>query len=823
VVALVLLPSAQGAALRTDDHGDPLPEGASARLGTVRFRHDCRVCCLAFSPDGGTIVTGDEYGVIRVWEVPTGKPVRAVGHRGNKPLNQVFAISSIQFAPDGKSFLSIDRFGDLHQWETATGKRLRAWDGHGSSFVAVSRKLDVLAIVSTDGRQIELLNLAAGRDRRALEVRKGQAEFVTFSPDGKTVAAAVADAEIQLWDVTTGKRLRVLRNRGPVLGTPFVFSPDGKTIAGSGSDETVRVWDAATGKQVRSWKNLDEPSPVASSQIFAVALSPDGTMLATSDFSGRTCLRELATGKTLRVWRNGGLGGAFSPDGKTVALGVMHQRITLWSVGTGKELPQPAGHGSAVTAVTFSPDGKEMASSAEGIRRWDPFTGKALSSSVESGGRVHALAFSPDGKVLASGGERSSFDSTGRLVLWDTASQKAIHELRASNWQVSAVTFSPDGKSLAVASREGRIAVWQVATGRWLTDLSKGEATVSAGCGPSLAFSPDGKLLASADDEGLIRLWAAGTKTKVADFPSRTREVRALAFSPDGDLLACGGADGTVRLWRMPTHRIFAELPGQADNVLAIAFSPDGRFLASAYADWSGQPATIYLYEVATGQHVRPLGGHQGTIHSVAFSPDGLTLASGSADTTVLLWNLSEVLNAGPLQRLPLAPHELDELWTDLAGHDAGQAQRAVWRLIQAPRQAVPFLHDHLHPINAADLARIPQLIEQLGNERFAVRNKALGELEKLHDLAEPALEQVLAGRPTLDVQRQAQGLLDKVQGPIRSPELRRAIRAIEALEYIGGPQAREVLQVVAKGVPEARLTREAKAALTRLGRRSGK
>jgi hypothetical protein len=122
--------------------------------------------------------------------------------------------------------------------------------------------------------------------------------------------------------------------------------------------------------------------------------------------------------------------------------------------------------------------------------------------------------------------------------------------------------------------------------------------------------------------------------------------------------------------------------------------------------------------------------------------------------------------------------------------------------------------------VKAPDAARVKRLLADLGSERFAVRQRATDELERLAELAEPALRQLLATDPPLEVRQRLQALLKRLEWPVSDPEALRGLRALEALERIATAEARQVLTGLAGGAPDARLTREASEALRRLGKR---
>jgi hypothetical protein len=205
------------------------------------------------------------------------------------------------------------------------------------------------------------------------------------------------------------------------------------------------------------------------------------------------------------------------------------------------------------------------------------------------------------------------------------------------------------------------------------------------------------------------------------------------------------------------------------------------------------------------------LRGHDDQVVSLSFAPDGQRLASTSFDGTALVWDL-----AGPPARL--SAEGLNAAWYALAGDDAAAAYRAVLKLAGDPGRAVPLLRERLRPAPTPDPKRIVRLIADLDSDTFAVRDGAARELGDLGDLTEPALREALAGGPTPEVRRRVERLLEDAAS--LAPGRLRQVRVVEVLEYAGTPEARRLLEELAGGAPEARLTREAQAALGRLDRR---
>jgi RNA polymerase sigma factor (sigma-70 family) len=793
----------------TDRFGDPLPPGAVARIGTVRFRHTGDIGQIAFSADGKVLAAADSSDAVYLWDAATGRELR----RFEQATGGL--VPGVAFSPDGK-VLAVSRRQDVRRWDVGTGQELakfRVAADHAGQ-LTISPDGTVLACRGhrDNGQQrqnlIIFLDSASGQELHRLEGLTNYIEpSFAFSPDSSTWAYAdKKENDVRLFDARTGKLLRRYAGHSRPAAT-VAFAPDGQTLASTnGYDGNLRFWETTTGKllpqtgRLRATENL--------------TFSPDGKLLAGGGAGLRPELWNVAAGKSppehLQKQRHGGEAVHFSPDGRRLA--TIHQHtIYLWDVATGQAVRPHEGHEREVYAVTFAPGGKALVSVAGEfgtIRRWEAATGQELPSFGGVRDHVYAAAHSPDGKLLAVG----TGNHDGTIWLLDAATGKEVRRLVIPGGYVTSIAFSGDGKTLVSRANAREVHVWDVATGRELRRFPgspEGHMNV--------ALSPDGTTVADGDHSGTIHLWETASGKESRRLTGHTGAVIAVAFSPDGKLLASAGGDQVIRLWELAIGKELRQWPTQQGWVHFMAFSPDSRTIVSSGAD-----QTVRLWEVATGRERRRFVGHHGSAKTGAFSSDGRLLATGGFDTTTLVWDVTGLAAVGRLPRLTLTPEQLAGLWSDLAHEDAARADRALWTLVAGAEQSVPYLREQLRPIPAADRAQLARWIAALGSESFPARQAASRELAALGERAEPALVEILRGAASAEVRRRAEDLLERLRGPVPSLERLRTIRAVAVLEQIGSTEARQVLEGLARGASGARLTQEAAGTIDRLTRQPG-
>jgi WD40 repeat protein len=851
-----------------DAHGDPLPAGAHARLGTIRWRHGGLAGFVAFSPDGKRVLSAADDRLFRLWDYPSGKEIRRFGPQAPddrfRPVSYGQTGMPVAVTRDGKVAACYFEGNTVRLYEVATGKELPALkDPTNPSGLTTNTALEF----SPDGRHlavrqfdtsIRVWDWAAVRPLAHFNQPPANGAIgggnlgMTFSPDGKLLAIIHLEFvnnqltfSFKLWDPKTGREVRALALPQNLRNTSLpVFSPDGKTLAYDAFDGTIGLLQADTGKEVGKIQVNQGSSE------YALAFSRDGKTLFTRSCYDRTVEEfDVGTGKSLR--RLGSHAGhrrfrdffqiycprlAFSPDGGAVALAGLDYTLHFIDIAGGKELPGGDAHVVPVQWMQFSATGDRLRTQSSGptVHQWDPATGKEL-------GPITVPFGTPDALI----------DRAGKyLVTWPRDEKGLrIHEVATGqdvgvipgkpNDNYPAVAFSPDGKFLAVRwARDQKLALHEVPSGKLLhvTTVATGEPEPGVGltgplhlAPPTMIFSRDGGTLAAYSAPQTLTLWDTRTGRRRGSLTLPVEmQVQSGAFAPDGHSLALDMRDGTVVLWEVASgkqRRAFgAKLPavnGEERMVVRsfggpllpvacrVAFSPDGRRLIHA-----GYDRAVHVWDVVTGAEDARLPS--GAVHALALAPDGKKLASAGSDTTALLWDLSAV-PVKPLAKRILAGNELAARWEIIKGDDAAAAFSAICDLTASPAETVAFLKTQLKPAPALDAALVEKLIVQVGDSVFRVRQRATAELLKLGDAALPAIEKRLAAKPSLEVKTRLEEVRERLTRPLLTGEKLQVYRALEVLEGIGTPEARQVLETLAGGAPGAFVTTTARAALARL------
>jgi WD40 repeat protein len=394
----------------------------SGELKATLKQPGSQVGAVAFSADGKALVLGGGDRTVKLWELATGATRTVGAHLG--PVN------AVAFFPNSQLLASASSDGTVKVWDAGPGRDAPSF-AHKSAIRSLAFAPDSKSLLVGSDLPTVVLDAATGKETATLPA----GGVLGVSADANLLAARAPDDKRVIWDVAAA-RARAILPVGPDLGGA-AFSRDGKTVV-TWTDRGVGLWDVETSR-VR------------------LTLNPNG-------FGGIHCA-------------------AFSPDGRTLAIGRQFGMVTLWDLTTGQQrmsLLKNEGTTRNALAVAFSNDGKTLAAgNNEGaVRLWDAETGQLKVSFKGHTDAVRAVAFSPDDKTLLSG----SADRTARL--WDVVTGQELLTLRGHQAPVGLVVFAPDGKRLATAGSH-EVKLWLASTEVSTSRPVDGKEPASAGERPA--------------------------------------------------------------------------------------------------------------------------------------------------------------------------------------------------------------------------------------------------------------------------------------------------------------------------------------------------
>jgi WD40 repeat protein len=702
-VALATFPNAADGLERSDlskdalaylGGGDPdnVPPELVAVLGDTRFRVSHPGGAMAYSPDGKQLAVANDTGEIRFFAAQTGRLLRHIRVR-------FYPIERLAFSPDGR-YLVAEGPNEIFSGaiDVETGRRVWGpvpYRVHSFAFAPDGTGMYLLgtsgARLSLECREIATGNIIDrvpwGSLRHLLFVP--QTGAFTFSADGDNLAVARGQAADRNSSIDVLIGIKSEPGKKPVTlkaaaDLALAFTPDGKTLVAVGRE--LPLADPRDGNAAKPTGRIGGWGRVATSRWDTAT----GNKLTTANLLGSAA-----------TWPC-----ALSPDGKTLALREkLSFRVEFVDTETGKPRSESGGHAATISALSFSPLGKYLASSDRyGTKLWDLATAREVASWPER--PTYRLVFSPDETLLAL--------ARGTEVwVHRVPDGKQLHVLDAKVRQpVESIAFSPDGALIAANGGRDTVRVWRVSDGKELRILSYPK-TVSC-----VLFAPDGSRLYAAGASG-IGIWETQTGLEVKHLFDG-QPIARLEWLADGKTLAAY-TPGAVRHIDPETgaERRTISVPQSAErSEHDHLFSPGARFLAAvttggvSVTQVGTEPERQRLFRLSPARETSPE-----TAGSAAFSPDGRYLACGNGEGVIGLLRLSRKDTVPELQVLAPTARERAERPNAADGREHEKVPAVARTYLgggdpkRAPKDVVAVLGDvrfrhsisHAQPIYSGD------------------------------------------------------------------------------------------------------------------------
>ncbi len=534
---------------------------------------------VAFSPDGGLLVSAATDGDVRLWNVDPSE---------YSPITTLFSGNDVAFGvafnATGNRVASATGDGTVRLWDVSTGMQIGAPLAKmplGFKRVVFSPVSDGLVAGNVDGAIFGWVDPQA---RSAFPPIPGgplgpDPDHLSFRNDGGAFVVSHTNGKVTMIGFPEGAPV-VDRFFGDDAIVAAIFSGPDNLLVGAGADGTLRVEDSSL-EQVGDVVQAHSQSIV---DMDTARLSP---ILAT-----------LGRDQQVRLWRVGAetregemlslqnglkaLGIAYTPDGKSVAVGDSEGNVWIWKVGSTMKPMKLKGHE----------------------------------------GQVWAIAFSQDGNALATG------DRDGNLKIWDMSSMRLKDHLilrQAPIWSIAPAAASE----------------FVVATGSGVHQVDLSDARVVRTFEPTdisfnrTAVSHDGRRLAAASADGNVYLWsiADGQLERVIKADDNT--LWSVAFNADDSRVATASSDEVVKLWDLESGAELAAYGGHKGGATDVAFLADEATLVAI--DRSGE---LHWWDMAANRRLMPVQKiHAAPSWRIAPAPDGQSFATTSEEGVVRIWN----------------------------------------------------------------------------------------------------------------------------------------------------------------------------------------
>ena len=293
--------------------------------------HTSAVNAVSLSADGRFLASGSRDGMVRLWEVSSGRCLHILQDHAN-------SIESVSLSADGRFLVSGSNDQTVRLWELSSGRCLRTFQGHSEGVSSVNLSTDGRFLVSgSSGQTVRLWELSSGRCLRTFQGHSEVVSSVSLSADGSWLASAGWDQTVRLWEVSSGRCLQILQDYSDPVSS-VSLSADGRWLVSGSWDQTVRLWEVSSKRYLHIFRGHTEG-------IMSVSLSADGRFLVSGSNDRTVRLWEVSSGRCLHIFRGHSdrvSSVSLSADGRWLVSGSWDQTICLWELDWELEAHEPA-------------------------------------------------------------------------------------------------------------------------------------------------------------------------------------------------------------------------------------------------------------------------------------------------------------------------------------------------------------------------------------------------------------------------------------------------------------------------------------------------
>lgn len=292
---------------------NPYAYPTSSHPQAIYTGHQGTVEDVAWSPDGTRFASGGRDDTVQIWNVVTQTTLIYRGHTDE--------VTGIAWSPDGRYIASVSRDTTVQVWDANTGERVWIYHDTVAVFSVAWSQRNLLAF-GDEAAQVQIWNMQTHQFARRLTGHQAPVVALSWSPDSRRLATGSMDFTARIWQVSTGRTLRVY-SHGDVVST-LAWSPDGKYIASGSYDTTVQVWNPATGQRLIDYQDHRDA-------VYGLSWSPDGTQIASAGGDGMVQVWKL-NGQHIITYFLSSTCVSWSSNGQLLAVGDENGQVALWHV-----------------------------------------------------------------------------------------------------------------------------------------------------------------------------------------------------------------------------------------------------------------------------------------------------------------------------------------------------------------------------------------------------------------------------------------------------------------------------------------------------------